>query len=454
MEKDVHEWVISCEVCCQKKSPQQKHIHSPTTWKPSHPFWQVALDIMGPLPESSGNKYILLIGDQFTKWCEAIPMSNQEASTVAKAFVNVWVSMFGCPANLHSEKGSNFMSNLFKNMCKELGINRTSTTAYHPQGNAMIEPTNRTIEESLAKYACEHHNTWSDYLPLVMMAYRSSIHSVTKYSPFYLLLGRSCALQIDCMYQTIQTKICPTLSDYVGCLKDELQTCHELFRESMDVEQERQKTYYDRSTFGPQYEVGDLVMMINPTMKTGQTKKFKSFYSEPQVKREIINDLNFVFEDVKTKKQQKVHYDRLKRFNSRSATTDKQEPKKAKSEPRISQNDLTDGNDFVEVEVDTPRMNDTGRREVNPEENNNQINHSTEAHNETVQEELFETPIGGSTRKSINNNTKNKRRSTNIPAPKVATQQKRDNLVATSERSEGEEFSNRSMASTSQSVTE
>ena len=78
-----------------------------------------------------------------------------------------------------------------------------------------------------------------------------------------------------------------------------------------------------------------------PTMKTGQTKIFKSFYSGLQLIREIINDLNFVIEDVKTKKQRKVHYDRLKRFNSRSATTDKKEPKKAKSEPRISQNDLT-----------------------------------------------------------------------------------------------------------------
>ena len=99
----------------------------------------------------------------------------------------------------------------------------------------------------------------------------------------------------------MQTKIYPIVSDYVGCLKDELQTCHELVRESMDVEQERQKTYYDRSTFGPQYEVGDLVMVFNPTIKTGQTKKFKSFYSGPQVIREIMNDLNFVIEDVKTK---------------------------------------------------------------------------------------------------------------------------------------------------------
>ena len=96
MKKDVHEWVSSCEVGCQKKSPHQKHIHSLTTWKPSHPFWQVALDIMGPLPESSGIKYILLIGDQFAKWYEAIPMSIQEASTVAKGLVNVWFSRFGC----------------------------------------------------------------------------------------------------------------------------------------------------------------------------------------------------------------------------------------------------------------------------------------------------------------------------------------------------------------------
>ena len=78
-------------------------------------------------------------------------MSNQEASTVAKAFVNVWVSRFGYPANLHSDIGSNFMSNLFKKMCIELGINGISTTGYQPQGNAMIERTNRTIKESLAK---------------------------------------------------------------------------------------------------------------------------------------------------------------------------------------------------------------------------------------------------------------------------------------------------------------
>ena len=97
-----------------KKSPHQKHIQLGNQITCSG----LVPDIIGLVPESSGNKYLLLIVDHFTKWYEEIPESNQKASTVAMACVNVCVSRFGCPANLHSDKGSNFLWNLFKNMCK------------------------------------------------------------------------------------------------------------------------------------------------------------------------------------------------------------------------------------------------------------------------------------------------------------------------------------------------
>ena len=105
----------------------------------------------------------------------------------------------------------------------------------------------------------------------------------------------------------------------------------------------------------------------------------------------------------------------------------------------------------MEIEVVTPKLNDTGRSEVDPERIFSQINHST--HNETDKEELFDTPKGGSTRESINTNTNNKSRTTKIPATKIVTQQMGDNLVATSERSEGEESPITVTASTSQNVT-
>ena len=108
----------------------------------------------------------------------------------------------------------------------------------------------------------------------------------------------------------------------------------------------------------------------------------------------------------------------------------------------------------MEIEVVIPKLNDKERREVQPERNIIQINPNTETHNETVKDESFQTPMGGSTRESINTNTNNKSRSSKIHAPKVVTQQKRDSLVSTSEKSEGEEFPNRSTPSTSQNVAE
>ncbi|KAA3670746.1 uncharacterized protein DEA37_0010397, partial [Paragonimus westermani] len=53
------------------------------------PNYRAAIDVMGPLPTSRrGNKYILVIVDYFTKWCEAFPMPNQEVSTITPLFVN------------------------------------------------------------------------------------------------------------------------------------------------------------------------------------------------------------------------------------------------------------------------------------------------------------------------------------------------------------------------------
>ena len=122
------------------------------------------------------------------------------------------------------------------------------------------------------------------------MAYRSSIHSVTKYSPANVVLDFPLSLPIDCIYSTPQTAIYATPSDYVFTLKQKLQETHQLMREYMDVEQERHKTYYDCSKYGPNYKVGDEILVLNPTVKKGETRKFTSFYRGPYIIVEIIND--------------------------------------------------------------------------------------------------------------------------------------------------------------------
>ena len=107
------------------------------------------------------------------------------------------------------------------------------------------------------------------------MAYQSSIHCLTKYSPTYVVLGFPLSLPIDCIYSTPQTAIYATPSDYNYSTKHKLQETHQLMRESVNVEQECQKTYYDRSKYGPNYKVNLTSDKVENETKESEQETFK-----------------------------------------------------------------------------------------------------------------------------------------------------------------------------------
>lgn len=106
---------------------------------------RVAIDVVGPLPSTtSGNRFILVVVDYFTRWPEAYAIPNQEARTIAQKLVDEWVCRYGVMQMLHTDKGKNFESRIFKEMTDILGIKKTRTTPYHPQSNGLVEIMNRT----------------------------------------------------------------------------------------------------------------------------------------------------------------------------------------------------------------------------------------------------------------------------------------------------------------------
>ena len=106
----------------------------------------VAADILGPFPESdAGNMYILVAGDYFTRWMEVYPIPNQEAVTVARKLTDEFFFQFSPPEQLHTDHGRQFESKLVAEACKLLGIDKTRTTAYHPQSDGLVERFNRTL---------------------------------------------------------------------------------------------------------------------------------------------------------------------------------------------------------------------------------------------------------------------------------------------------------------------
>ena len=99
-------------------------------------------------------------------------------------------SRFGIPDIVHSDQGRNFESTLMKQTLEVFGIAKTRTTAYHHQGDGMVERLNRSLLQLLHTYV-EDEADWEKFLPLVLHAYRTSVHSSTGVTPFMLMFGRN-----------------------------------------------------------------------------------------------------------------------------------------------------------------------------------------------------------------------------------------------------------------------
>ena len=139
LQEDTNLFVSRCRECQKRSGPSKKYHYALVEWQAIYPFHHIGIDFLGPLSLSNGNKQIIVIGDHFTKWYEAIPLPDQTAVTFANALVDHWISRFGCPHSLHSDQGRNFESKFFEQLLQLLEMDKTTTTPFDPQSNAMIE---------------------------------------------------------------------------------------------------------------------------------------------------------------------------------------------------------------------------------------------------------------------------------------------------------------------------
>ena len=86
--------------------------------------------------------------------------------TSAEAIVNDFISRYGTPISIHSDQGRNFESTLFQEVCRLLGICKTRMTAYHPEGNGMVERFNRTMGAMIRSLIGDELDNWDKILPL------------------------------------------------------------------------------------------------------------------------------------------------------------------------------------------------------------------------------------------------------------------------------------------------
>ena len=140
----------------------------------------------------SGNHHVVVFQDFLTKWPLAFPVPDQKAVRLVKLLTKEVIPLFGVPEALLSDHGTNLMSTLILDICKQLGIRKLNTTAYHPECDGMVERFNRTLKTALRKHAATYETQWDKYLSGILFAYRNVPHDSTGEKPSYLLFGTDC----------------------------------------------------------------------------------------------------------------------------------------------------------------------------------------------------------------------------------------------------------------------
>jgi len=190
--KTVTAWARHCIKCQLSKTSKHTQLLPVNIDVPTRRFAHVNVDIVGPLPTCQGHRYVLTVIDRSTRWPEAYPLVSITAAECAKALVAGWVSRFGVPAAISSDRGAQFSSSVWQAMCSLLGIKHVMTTAFHPQANGLIERFHRCLKSALRARAAA--SDWVLQLPLIMLALRATPREDSARSPAESVYGSKLVL--------------------------------------------------------------------------------------------------------------------------------------------------------------------------------------------------------------------------------------------------------------------
>ena len=314
LSQDVQSYVAGCLLCNKNKHTNRKGKYPMIVYQAGYPLEKVHMDFVGPLPQTpGGNKFVLVIVDNFTKWCELIPLPNQEAEITAKAAIQHFFSRFGCPLELVTDQGRNFEADLFKAVCDTLGIHKMRTTAYRPSANGQSERMNRTFYQILRCFVNEKQTNWDEILPLAAAAIRSSVNRQTGFTPNRLMLGREVVTPVDLMVPG-KPATAKVPQDYVDALVADFQKAYEAARTTLKTKIKRMKKDYDLRAHVHSFKKGDAVLILNTVVKKGQSAKLKPVWQGPCVIDEVKTPYLYkVWINNRTPKV--INHDSMKRFD-------------------------------------------------------------------------------------------------------------------------------------------
>uniref|UniRef100_A0AAY4C672 Gypsy retrotransposon integrase-like protein 1 n=1 Tax=Denticeps clupeoides TaxID=299321 RepID=A0AAY4C672_9TELE len=196
MKEEVERYCKNCGRCIQRKTlptraAELKHLTS------EGPMDLICIDFLSLEPDSKNVCNVLVVTDHYTRYAQAFPTKDQKSSTVAKVLWEKFFIHYGLPRQVHSDQGRDFECHLIHDLLKMLGVKKSRTTPYHPQGDPQPERFNRTLLNMLGTLSTEDKSKWSQHISFLVHAYNCTVNHSTGYSPYFLMFGREARLPVD-----------------------------------------------------------------------------------------------------------------------------------------------------------------------------------------------------------------------------------------------------------------
>ena len=197
---DVKTWATACIPCQKAKIVRHTETGFGKFTQPNRRFGHIHVDIVGPLPTSQGYRYLFTTIDRSTRWPEAVPMVDASTDSCVSALIDAWISRFGLPENITSDRGSVFTSALWTQLAQRLGISTTTTTAYNPEANGIVERLHRTLKAALMSRCTS--DKWKTELPWVLLGLRTTPKDADDHAPAEKVYGDNLTVPADFFRQS------------------------------------------------------------------------------------------------------------------------------------------------------------------------------------------------------------------------------------------------------------
>ena len=278
MKRDVDRYIRNCHICRRAKAPRDRYNGTLKPLPvPERPWTNITMDFVTGLPECELKNAILMVVDRLAKERVYIPCSDKDEGTNAEATAkmllhNVW-RRHGLPSSVVSDRGPQFVSSVWKALCKLLQINAKLSTAFHPETDGQSEIANQEMERHLRTYVNHFQNNWVDLLPIAEFAANANPSSTTKIPPFQATRGYVPRMSFDPVDLSEELTREQLANTKAWSIASDMEEVWKFVREEMARSQEKYTEAADRYRKSVEYKVGDSVWLSTKNIKTERPSK-------------------------------------------------------------------------------------------------------------------------------------------------------------------------------------